>query len=212
MLPEDYRRTIEETLGSELFDFYGSREIPNIAAECAAHNGLHIISPMRYVEILDGQGVPASVGEIGRVIVTDLVNYSMPFIRYEIGDLAVVGGHECKCGCGFPLIKEIVGRQTDFIQTADRKFVHGEFFTHLFYGLPHIVKFQVVQTDLHSLYVYIVKAGQLDIASLRPIKEKISRKMGRDTKLIFQFVDDIPPSPTGKYRFTISELPPPSNF
>ncbi len=50
------------------------------------------------MEIVDEQGAPTPAGEMGRVLVTTLQNNLMPLVRYEIGDYAVAGVEQCRCG------------------------------------------------------------------------------------------------------------------
>ena len=83
-----YRKTIEDTFNTEIFDTYGGAEGLMIAGECSEHR-YHILSTHVYVEILDANGDIAPDGELGEVVVTSLDNYLMPLIRYKIGDLAI---------------------------------------------------------------------------------------------------------------------------
>ncbi len=53
------------------------------------HDGLHLTAENQLIEILDDQGRAVAAGQEGNVVVTDLTNYGMPFIRYANGDLAV---------------------------------------------------------------------------------------------------------------------------
>lgn len=116
-LLETERRKIEETIGCPIFERYGSREFYGaVAGECASHTGLHVNQELVILEIVDDNGEPCAQSEVGRILVTDLHNLSMPFIRYEIGDLAA-WGEPCNCGRGFPGLREIVGRVTDFAET-----------------------------------------------------------------------------------------------
>ena len=77
------RQKIENIFGTKLYDFYGSREAACIAAECK-YGLMHVFSFNNYVEILDNNDQPVEEGEEGKVIITNLHNYSMPLIRYEI--------------------------------------------------------------------------------------------------------------------------------
>ena len=102
-LPGPSRKLIEDAFGCRVFDKYGSREFSGIAYECEAHAGHHVVAETYLVEVLrDGQ--PVKPGEVGEVVVTDLNNYCMPFIRYRIGDLAEAmdNGVACACGRGAP--------------------------------------------------------------------------------------------------------------
>ncbi|HEX2879180.1 MAG TPA: hypothetical protein VHO25_06560, partial [Polyangiaceae bacterium] len=91
LFPSD-RATLAEAFGPNIFETYGSREVMLIAAECEAHQGLHVSMENLIVELIvrDAQGErPAAPGELGEVAVTDLHNYGAPFVRYLTGDLAV---------------------------------------------------------------------------------------------------------------------------
>ncbi len=203
---DNQRALIERVFGKNVFNFYGSREVTNIAAECVSHTGLHVFSPIRVVEIVNERGRPAEALEPGRILVTDLVNRSMPFIRYDIGDVGVMGNRGCGCGCNFEILKEVLGRQTDLIKTRDGRFIHGEFFTHLFYGLKGIAKFQVYQRDLSSIDIRIVKTDGFNPHVIEKIKAKVEERTNFTTNVAILIVNEIPNVASGKRRFTISEV------
>ena len=86
----DFQRDrIERVLGAPVFETYGSREFMLIGAECDRHRGLHLTCEHLLVEVLDEHGHRAPAGVEGDVVITDLYNYGMPFIRYATGDRAV---------------------------------------------------------------------------------------------------------------------------
>ncbi|MFQ3592866.1 MAG: phenylacetate--CoA ligase family protein, partial [Gemmataceae bacterium] len=87
VLEEADRALVERVFGCRVFNRYGCREVSVVASECEAHNGLHLMAEGLYVEIETPHG-PAQPGEIGSVLITDLLNYAMPLIRYRIGDMA----------------------------------------------------------------------------------------------------------------------------
>ena len=68
-----------------------------------------------YVEVLRPDGSPARAGEVGMVVVTDLVNRAMPIIRYQVGDTAALASGQCRCGRGLPLLDSIAGRVADYV-------------------------------------------------------------------------------------------------
>ena len=97
---------------------YESWEFGTIAWECHMHEGLHIEADRLIVEILPN-GNKDYGDEPDEIIVTDLYNKAMPFIRYAIGDVGIQAGSSCSCGRTFPLIKEIIGRESDEIFLPD---------------------------------------------------------------------------------------------
>lgn len=200
------RDLFRETFQAPVFHSYGSREFKLIAMDCE-HGGLHLSADNLLVECLRN-GRPAQPGEMGAVVITDLHNYGMPFIRYEIGDLATPSDKPCACGRGLPLLDAVAGRIPDTIQTPEGRLIHGTFFGQLLMWFPCIDHFQVTQKSLTHLHVRLV-AAQRDtaVATLPKIKSKMQSVLGETISIEFEFCDVIPPNAAGKHRFVISEIP-----
>jgi phenylacetate-CoA ligase len=204
------REEIESVFSCKVYNHYGSREAGTIASECSAHNGLHIMMEHTLVEIINDNGAPCEPGETGNIIITTLNNYSMPLIRYKIGDLGVLAdNNECPCNCNYPMLKEVAGRNTDRFITQSGAVVMPEFFIHLIgvvCNRGNIKLFQVIQETTNHIRVKIVKEGDISKENLAEISEKIEIVMGKECKISFEFVDDIPKTSTGKYLYTISKV------
>lgn len=201
------RQAMHAAFGVEPHNRYGCREMNLIACDCNKHHGLHVLDLDKVVEIIGAKGKPALPGEIGRIIVTDLHNFGMPWIRYEIGDLAVASPvNQCDCGRGLSLIDQITGRDVDVIYSPGGHFIDGEFFTHLFYGFPGVVKFQVVQETLKHLLIAIIPDDEAPV-DLEWLRKEILRLADPDFDIDFQLVSEITPSPSGKFTFTASKVP-----
>ncbi len=203
MLHDFQRREIEKALGTRVFNFYGSREINNLSGECSVHEGMHILASGRIVEIVDDKGRPVADGIGGQIAVTDLTNFAFPFVRYLNGDMAVKSTSRCSCGRGYPLIEKIQGRTSDVI-VVDGQFIHGEFFTHLFYNRPEVIQFQLIQEDPKRLRLLIVTREENP--NLDDIISSIRKKVGGEVRIEMEFTDHISPTASGKHRFTISTL------
>jgi len=201
ILFDSQRSEIEKAFQAPVYNFYGSREVNNLASECSVHEGIHIFSSGRIVEIVDKEGKPVPDGENGFIVVTDLTNFCFPFIRYLNGDMGVIDREMCSCGRGYPLLKEITGRASEIICIND-KFIHGEFFTHLFYGMPEIRQFQVIQEGDYCILIRLVANGhEIDTAS---ITDKIKAVVSADIRINIEYVDIIPPLKSGKYQLIIN--------
>lgn len=196
------RETIEETFGCKVFDFYGSREVGAIAGECRS-GMMHVFDFNTMVEVVDAAGQPVEPGKEGRLIVTTLHNYSMPLIRYEIGDTGVRGG-KCDCGLTSPTLERVTGRLTDHFITTGGDIVHGEYFTHLFYFRDWIKEFQVLQTDVDRIEVYFVSDGEAVAADVDDINDKIRLVMGQNCVIEWIRAGEIPRTPQGKMLYTRS--------
>lgn len=207
-LPEASRALIEEAFGCKVYDKYGSREFSGIAYECEAHSGHHVVGEGYIVEILR-DGAPAAPGEVGEVVITDLNNYCLPFVRYRIGDLAVAldPAGECSCGRGLPLMGNIEGRVQSIIQGTDGRYVPGTFFAHYLKEFDHaIVRFQVVQEEQGAMVFRVVKGGRYSDDTLQEILHTFREYLGHDMKIDVEFVDNVDMIRTGKRLASVSRL------
>ncbi|GMV14727.1 MAG: glycosyltransferase [Polyangiaceae bacterium] len=207
-LPEPSRKLIEEAFGCRVFDKYGSREFSGIAYECEAHAGHHVVAEGYIVEILK-DGAPVAPGEVGEVVITDLNNTCMPFIRYRIGDLAEAMGDElCSCGRGAPRIGAIQGRVQSIIQGSDGQYVPGTFFAHYLKELDYAIKrFQVVQERAGHITFRVVKGGRFSQDVLDEVLAEFRKYLGERLQVDVEFVDDIALVRTGKHVAAISKIP-----
>jgi phenylacetate-CoA ligase len=206
-LPEFNRITIEKEMKSNVYDKYGSREFSGIAYECSEHNGHHIVAENYIVEILK-DGKPALPGEIGEVIITDLNNKCMPFIRYRIGDLAIaVEQKTCNCGRSLPLIGDIEGRVQSIILCENGTYLPGTFFSHFFKDYDYMIKqYQVIQNDKGKITLTIIKAPRFDTRNFETCLTLLKTYLGINTIISLNFVDTIPLIKTGKHQSVISTL------
>ena len=97
---------------------YSSEEVGQIAFECASCAGrYHVTTSNVIVEVVD---VSHDVGgtKLGRVLVTHLHSYATPFIRYDLGDLALLKDR-CACGHNGPTLHALHGRATSALKHRD---------------------------------------------------------------------------------------------
>jgi phenylacetate-CoA ligase len=199
------RQFIEEVFGGRMFNRYGTRELGGISCECTAHTGLHASIENVYIEILqDGQ--PAKAGEVGDIIVTNLNNYGMPFIRYSIEDMgAWRKENHCPCGRELPMMDLVLARRIDMFKTRDGRAVWGGFASPMF-GMKGVKQFQLVQKSLDHVVARIVKDADLDEARLAEIERTAKIALGDHVTVEFEFPDEIPVYDSGKYRYAICEI------
>ena len=204
-LNQKVRKFVEDIFRTKVINQYGSREVGDIAVECRKQEGLHIFEDTQYIEVLD-ENIEPKNGGIGEVYITNLTNFSMPLIRYKIGDTARITDKKCSCGRGFRLLENVTGRITDHFIRKDGTIIHGEYFTHLFYFKDWVKKFQVVQKDYDLVVCKVVLERNKNEEDMKDIEEKIKLVMGKDCKAKFEFVDEIEPTKSGKYLYTTSEV------
>lgn len=206
VLYPEQRALIEQTFNCRTLNRYGTRELGGVACESPTNPGLMLISAEDvYVEILDDDK-PVPVGQEGDIVVTVLTNRAMPFLRYHIGDVGALSAEQSACGRGLPGMKMVQGRATDMFKTKHGTSVHGEYFTHLFYGISEIEQFQVIQKDYELIVVNMVEKEPLPAEKRAFIEKAIKDVMESEVTIDFRSMEAIPLKNSGKYRFTISEL------
>jgi phenylacetate-CoA ligase len=205
VLPGD-RSVLAKAFGPAVFETYGSRETMLIGAECPAHTGLHLSEENLLVEV-EREGKPAAPGETGDVLVTDLHNYGMPFIRYVNGDLATFAPPgPCPCGRGLRRLLRVDGRRAEMLRDPRGESIPGIVFHVLLSDArKEIIKqFQVVQSASGAVLLKVVR-GQ-DFAEPAFVSQMARlRDYLRGLPLTIEFHDAIHEAPTGKRKTIIVE-------
>ena len=129
----------------------------------------------------------------------------MSFIRYDTGDLGFVLDKSCPCGRGYRLLKEITGRQQEFLISPEGKQIHGEFFSHIFWQIEGVKEFQVIQERMDKIIVRIKPEENFDKRQLQFI-EKTIKKRSNNWKVKFEISDKLEKTSAGKYKFIINNL------
>src|SRR5204862_198522 len=158
VLEDEDRAVLERVFGCPVFNRYGCREVSVIASECTAHRGMHVMAEGLYLEIETPDG-PARPGEVGSILVTDLMNHAMPLLRYRIGDLGARAGGTCPCGRALPRLEKVAGRVTDFLVGASGQLVSGVFLaTYIVAQRPALGQVQIHQERAGHV-VYKLRPG-----------------------------------------------------
>jgi len=206
-LTDRIRDEIQAGMKCRVYNQYGSREVGVVACQCRQQGGLHTFPWFNYVEVLDENGNVCH-GAPGNLTVTTLRNYSMPLIRYDIGDVGIAGGSDCPCGLKTPLLEKVIGRTLGYFKKADGSLVHSHFIVQALFFKDWIRTFQVIQQDVDLVEIDIqLKSGRkAPDADLAEITEKTKMLMGPSCRVEFRFVDNIERSPSGKYLYTMSKV------
>jgi phenylacetate-CoA ligase len=199
------RRVVEDTLGAEMFDRYGSAEAPRIYAECRDHS-CHIQSDRHLVNVTRN-GETLGRAEEGDITVTNLDNYVMPFIRYNQEDIGLLLNDICTCECHYPLMRITTGRNRDYIQLPDGRIIPGNHALLFLRSIPGIAQFQVVQEQRDRLRVILVKGDDFQETLYGTIAQEFHRLIGADVAIEFTIVDAIPRGRTGKLLAFKTYLP-----
>ncbi len=202
-LTEDGRTSIQDNFGCKVFNSYGSREIPNIAQECENQKGLHINTDNVFLEVIKDDG-HASYGEKGEIVVTDLNNFAMPFIRYSMGDIGSLIEEQCPCKMGFPLLKSVEGRINDNIKLPSGNIITSMYF-YMNFGMNYadfVKQFQVIQNRSDQLIINISPTENYNDPIGEKIRNEILNDIGTNDNItvVINIVDEILPEKSGKIK------------
>jgi phenylacetate-CoA ligase len=207
VLEDEDRALLERVFGCPVFNRYGCREVSVIASECPAHRGLHTMGEGLFVEIETPAG-PARPGEMGAILVTDLLNQAMPLIRYRIGDLGTWAEGLCPCGRGLPRLEKVAGRVTDYLVGSDGRLVSGVFLaTYVVAHRPSLGQVQIRQHQAGEV-LYRIKPGPLfrRDADLAYLRASTCAYLGEETATELELVEELPSEPSGKFLFSRSTV------
>lgn len=206
-LTATFRKRVEKAFGVNPVNMYGSSETMTLAGECRQHHRLHLFNDWFSVQVVDENMKPASSG---RVVVTNLYNYTQPLIRYQMNDEIVLSDKPCPCGWPFPVIANLAGRHEEFLwfdQGQGKKdFIHPIVLAEFF--VPGLEKFQFVQTSPNGLLMKAVVKGdqhEVVIAIRKKMDEILSGKsLEGSVRFEVEVVDGMRnDAKTGKFRLIV---------
>jgi phenylacetate-CoA ligase len=208
MLEDEGRDVIERVFGCRVFNRYGCREVSVIASECSAHSGLHVMAEGLFVEIETPTG-PARPGEVGSILITDLLNHAMPLIRYRVGDMGAWAQGDCPCGRNLPRLERLAGRVTDFLVGTDGQLVSGAALTiNLVAKRPSLGQVQICQSlPGEAVFRVVPGPGFDEQADTDFLRQAARHYLGQAATVSLEVVDEVPLSPSGKYLFSQSSVP-----
>lgn len=195
---EEQRTVIESVFKTTCINEYGARDGGIIAYECPSHS-MHLAEESLFVETVDLNSDLVTTAS-GKLLITDLHNYSMPRLRYQVGDLGRIEASTCACGRKHRILTSLDGRVDDMFITKTGEYVHGHFVNHIARDMNAFETFQVIQTSPESFEISIVPKPDTTDEQISRFVDLIAKKF--DTKDIsVKKVSEIPKSPSGKIRY-----------
>jgi phenylacetate-CoA ligase len=206
LLPHE-RKFMEEVFGVKIFDRYGCEEVSLIASECERHEGLHLNIEHLFIEFLKNDGTDVMPGEEGQIVVTDLMNKAMPFIRYRVEDVGTPSERTCSCGRGLPLMEKVTGRVADFLIREDGSRVAGvSIIENTLTRIPGVDQMQIIQEELGLIVLNIVPGANFNTRMEQELKNYFKGLFNLRVKVEVKRVKEIPAERSGKYRFSICKI------
>ncbi|MGB8331077.1 MAG: hypothetical protein WCE62_13220 [Polyangiales bacterium] len=205
MLYDHQRSKIARIFGCRVANGYGGRDAGFIAHECP-EGGMHIAAEDIIVETINDSGSALPPGEAGEIVVTHLATRDFPLVRYRTGDMGILDDRRCACGRGLPLLKEIQGRDTDFVVAANGTVMHGLALIYVLRDLPGIARFKIVQESATCTRVLVVPAEGFGETQVKAIVHGLKARLGENVEICVEQVAEIPLERSGKFRYVVSRV------
>ena len=200
MLFEEDKLLLEQYLGIPIVNEYGASELDIIAFQDVNGNW-RINTETLFVEVLNEQNEPVSLGEPGKLVITSLYNTAHPFIRYEIGDLGILREDST---AKHTFLKSLIGRSNDIAKTPSGKIVPGLTFYYVTKNViedqGNVKEFVVKQTKLDSFKIEYVSKEELTQAFKTRVKEALSNYLEPGLHLELIRVEQLKRSKSGKLK------------
>jgi phenylacetate-CoA ligase len=193
------REAVRRVLGVPIHDIYTSQEGGIMATQCPEEGSYHV-SETILLEVVDAASRPCAVGETGRILMTDLVNFATPLIRYEIGDCAEVGA-PCPCGRGLPVIRRFLGRERNLVLLPDGTRHWPVVGFHRWGEVYPVRQFQFVQLDRKTVLVRMSASGRPDAEQEAQLTAIIQGELGHPFDIRYEWHETpLPRGPGGKFE------------
>ena len=198
---------IERELGVATSQCYGVQEAGAIAFACE-QGAWHTCAESVVVEFIR-DGRPARAGELAEVVVTSLVNRTMPVIRYRTGDLVrVAESIPCRCDRGLPVMPHILGRFGDFLVSASGEWIEPGRVLARVGEVLQPGSFQVMQSPTGRIEIYVAEGPQPRSDWRDAVIQRIATLAGPEVPITIRRVPHLSRCASGKLRYVQSQLSP----
>ncbi|WP_240905937.1 phenylacetate--CoA ligase family protein [Thiorhodococcus mannitoliphagus] len=205
VLQPQWRTIIGDVFGCGVANEYGARDAGLIARECPA-GGLHLNAESLIVEVVDATGRPSPPGEVGDILVTNLMGPEFPFLRYRTGDRGRLDDRPCDCGRSLPLLRELTGRSNDGLIASEGHWIHASAFNAQVRALPGLRAYKIVQEQLDQVVLELVLDAELSAATRERLRIGFQQHLGTGTKVRLRRVASIEAEANGKFRHVVCRV------
>lgn len=201
-LHEYTRQELISVFNCPVLSRYSNSENGVLAHECQEYKEFHVNCASYHIEILKMDvNEQAIEGEVGRIVVTDLFNYAMPLIRYDTGDLGIMGKNR-NCKYKTPIITNLVGRAINQIYSTEGTPISPLIFSIPPEFWPNLIQYQIIQEDKSKYRIRLNFENKIN--SDIDIINYLKGIFGQDAEITIEYVDEIPVLASGKRQHTVN--------
>lgn len=201
LLQAETRNNLKKVFGCDVVSRYANEENGVLGQECVDKQEFHLNTSSYYFEFLKlDEDKPAGKGELARIVITDLYNYALPMIRYDTGDLAIVGEADCDIKAN-TVIKEIFGRKVDLIYNTKGEALSPHTITNNMWEVKNIKQFKFTQISKNEYVILLNAEKDFDKKQEKEIREKFEAILGNEANIKIEYTEEIPVLASGKRKY-----------
>lgn len=198
------KKTIEARYKTNVFSRYSNQELGIMAQQYPGSTDFFVNIGSFYFEILDMQeDKPAKPGEEGRIVVTDLFSRSMPLIRYDTGDIAIL-----KPGLkvtDVPVFEKVGGRRVDYIFDTNDNPVSPYVINTPMHEFLEIQQYQFIQEGAKDYTMLLNLKEEKVFAQETVMVDMLKSYLGADANIVVKYVSEIPVLKSGKRKQVVNK-------
>lgn len=190
-----YRKMISETFNCKVMDCYGSKDGGVTAYE--VHPGYYHVGYASHFEVAN------EYGNLQTLYSTNLIDYAFPTIRYANGDEVIMHA-PLESEYNGQLMKEVVGRTSDVVELANGNRLTTSGFNSLFRTF-NVEAFRIKKVADNKVLVQIKKRDNYTDSEHELLYSTITKYVGEQTILEFEYVEEFQPLKNGKRSFLMND-------
>lgn len=204
VFPEQ-REIFSRAFAAPVVETYGNREHALMGGECE-RGRLHLAVELSIVEILK-DGRPCSAGELGDLVATNLWNWSFPFLRYAIGDVAAADPGPCACGRGLPTVRIVGGKILNLLATPQGFIVPSNSIVARPKWRGKIAGIRFYQERREDVTAQVVRGPNYAEADEEALRADLERAFNGALKVNVKYFDSLEETAGGKFDYVVCKVP-----
>jgi phenylacetate-CoA ligase len=195
------RDSISQAFGCKVYSRYGTEELGILGGQIDNESDFILNTCNYVVEVLKlDEDVTVQPGETGRVVVTDLYSDAIPLIRYETGDLAVLGEVFNENKGWAKSLRSLSGRVIQMLNATNGEKLYPLYFENVIEKIKNFGQYQLIQETAKDFTLNLVPNSAFNkiVFSETLLIKEMRDWLGQDAHIKIQLVNDIEMLPSGK--------------
>ena len=203
------RRLIEEHFGVAVYSSYQAVEAFKIGFYCRERRHFHLHADLTHVRVVDEAGRTLPNGQMGEVVISNLVNRGTVLLNYRLGDVASLLDGPCPCGRTLPLLSNLQGRSTSIIRLPGGEVMHPWAVDEVVRGWDEVIQYQMVQHAEDAIELRLVTANRAVFERVsQDVASEVGHVIGGPVTINPVYFEHLGPDRDGKFRYLVSLLEP----